>query len=65
MNLLEHADVAAPLFGDPVGPWHSWFAWWPVRSFDNRIIWLRFCSRRCIQKHQYLDGGSDFWWQYT
>lgn len=54
-----------PMFGDPVGPWHQWFAWKPVRSYDQRLIWLRRCWRRTIQKHQYLYGGADFWFQYS
>lgn len=52
------------MFTDPVGPWHWWFAWHPVRTFDQRLVWLRWCRRRCMQKHQYLYGGPDFSWQY-
>ena len=52
------------MFGDPIGPWHDWFAWFPIRTFDQRFAWLRKVRRRCIQKHQYLHGGADFWWQY-
>lgn len=51
-------------FADPVGPWHDYFAWWPVRTYDQRLVWLRWCRRRCLQKKQFLDGGSDFSWQY-
>lgn len=54
-----------PRFGFPCGDWHRWFAWKPVRSYDNRLAWLRFISRRCIQKHDYLFGGADFWFQYS
>ena len=53
-----------PLFGDAIGPWHAWFAWRPVRTYDNRWKWLCIVLRRNIQKHQHLDGGPDFWWQY-
>lgn len=54
-----------PMFGDPVGPWHKWFAWKPVKTYDQRFVWLRTVERRCIQKHEYLPhGGADFWWQY-
>lgn len=53
-----------PLFGSPVGPWHDHFAWWPVRTYDGRLAWLRWVRRRSIQKHYYLFGGSDRWWQY-
>lgn len=53
-----------PTFGDPVGPWHWWFAWKPVRTYDNRRVWLRWVRRRNVQKHEYLHGGGDRWWQY-
>lgn len=54
-----------PSFGDPVGPWRSWFAWKPVRSYDGVLLWLCRVGRRRIQKHDYLPGGADFWWQYA
>lgn len=57
--------VPGPMFGNPVGPWRRLFAWWPVRLFDGTWVWLRFVSRRRIQLHQYLSGGSDHWWQYA
>jgi hypothetical protein len=57
--------IAEPRFGSPIGPWHKWWAWRPVHSYDRRLIWLRPCWRRCIQKHNYLDGGGEFWFQYA
>jgi hypothetical protein len=54
-----------PLFGSAVGPWHRHFALLPVKSYDQRAIWLCWCWRRCIQKHHYLLGGADFWFQYS
>lgn len=53
-----------PLFGDPVGPWHRWFAWCPVDTFDGGYRWLSVVWRRRIEKHHYLPGGVDRWWQY-
>jgi hypothetical protein len=61
----QRPDIAMPCFGAPVGPWHRWFAWRPVRTFDMRLVWLRWVGRRCIQKHDYITGGGDFWWQYS
>jgi len=58
-------DAAQPRFGNPVGPWHWWFAWRPIKTYDRRTVWLRWVLRRCIQKHEYLTGGDDFWWQFT
>lgn len=29
------------MFTDPVGPWHWWFAWHPVRTFDQRFEYGR------------------------
>jgi hypothetical protein len=54
-----------PRFGEPIGSWHRWFAWRPVKTYDQRRAWFRFVARRCIQKHEWLYGGSDFWWQYS
>jgi len=57
-------DDAEPYFGDPIGPWHPWFAWRPVRTFDGRWTWLRTVKRRRIQLKPHLDGGMPQWWQY-
>lgn len=57
--------IPEPLFGDPIAPWHKWFAWKPVMLWDGRVVWFRYVYRRLIQKHYWLDGGSDFWWQYS
>jgi hypothetical protein len=54
-----------PLFGAPCGPWHWKFAWLPIRTYDARFVWLRWVARRTIQKHHYLPGGADFWFQYS
>ena len=57
--------VPSPLFGEPLSPWHWWFAWRPVQTWDHRWVWLRRIQRRFIQKHEYLShGGNDWWWQY-
>lgn len=58
-------DPAQPAFGDPIGPWHTVFAWLPVRTYDHRFIWLKPVMRRRIQLHHYLHGGPDQWWQYA
>lgn len=52
------------MFGDPTGPWHRRFAWCPVWTGNYGWKWLCFVERRLIQKHHYLVGGSDWWWQY-
>jgi len=53
-----------PLFGAPVSPWHWWFAWYPVKTWDGRYCWLVPVMRRRIQKHNYLDGGPNDWMEY-
>jgi hypothetical protein len=65
INMENVMTDPLPRFGAPCGNWHRWFAWWPVKSFDQRTAWLRFVSRRCIQKHDFLTGGADFWFQYS
>lgn len=59
-----HETPPVPRFGEPIGPWHRKFAWLPTWTFDIGCVWLRSVWRRRIQKHEYLYGGSDFWWQY-
>lgn len=54
----------SPMFGDPKGPWIKSFAWRPVFTFDGGNVWLRRVWKRHIFKHQYLNGGADWWWQY-
>jgi hypothetical protein len=61
---MPKGEGPRPRFGEQVGPWHWHFAWWPVRTYDQRLVWLRWVERRCIQKNEYLYGGGDFWWQY-
>jgi len=53
-----------PIFGFPGGPWHRWFAWHPVETYDGGWQWLRFIERRRIHKKPHLDGSPYRWWQY-
>lgn len=62
--MLNETMSATPIFGDPVGPWIRTFAWVPRFCFDAGHVWLRPVWKRHILKHQYLDGGADWWWQY-
>ncbi|QMU19319.1 hypothetical protein [Gordonia rubripertincta] len=59
------SDVYAPAFGNPVAPWHRWFAWRPVNTIDRGTRWLIPIWRRRCQKKFYLEGGADFWFQYA
>jgi len=59
------SEVGEPQFGRLVGEWHRWFAWYPVKTFDQRSVWFRFVWRRSVYKHQYLEGGPDWWWWYS
>lgn len=52
-----------PRFGRPVSEWWRWFAWRPVETVDRGWVWLRVVYRRRIAKHNFLDGGADFWFQ--
>jgi len=61
---VSPAQIASPLFGEPIGPWHKWFAWRPVRTYDGRIVWGRYVLRRRIQKKLHLHRGLEQWWQY-
>ncbi|AYD87289.1 hypothetical protein SEA_TENNO_86 [Arthrobacter phage Tenno] len=54
-----------PRFGSPVSNWYRTWAWKPVHTVDRGYIWLRPYWRRNIQRHAFLDGGPQFWWQNT
>lgn len=55
--------LAVPMFGDPSGPWHGWFAWRPVRTIDGRWSWLRRIYRRRFHLKPHLPGDGK-WWIY-
>jgi hypothetical protein len=61
-----HVDTPGhkPMFGYPVGPWHWWFAWYPVRTWDGRMTWLRKVKRRLVQKNLHLSGPPADWFEY-
>lgn len=52
-------------FADRIGSWHRWFAWYPVRTYDQRIVWFRIIWRACFQKPAYLSGLPDMWFVYS
>lgn len=54
-----------PAFGEPVSGWFRWFAWRPVETVDRGWRWLCPVWRRRVQKHDYLSGGPDFWFQHA
>lgn len=58
-------DKWKPLFGDPVAPWHKWFAWHPVDTIDYGWVWLRKVNRRRCQIKTFLPGGGVRWWQHV
>lgn len=58
-------DTYRPAFGEPVSGWYRWFAWRPVNTVDRGWRWLKVVNCRRIYKHQFLDGGPDFWFQYA
>lgn len=58
-------DPYEPAFGRVITPWWRWFAWRPINTVDRGTVWLRLVWRRRIHKHQYLEGGSDFWFQHA
>ena len=50
-------------FAAPAGPWRSFYAWTPVRTWDGVWAWLRPMRRRRIVTHAYLPGPDGTWWQ--
>ena len=52
------------MFVDPVGPWGWWFAWFPVRTYDKRLVWLRWVRRRPMRFKSKMFNYSDYSWQH-
>lgn len=53
-------------FGEYQGPVHTWFAWFPVRLWYGRYVWLKPVLRRRVVKRAYLDGPCDWaFWCYN
>lgn len=57
--------VAEPRFGHPIGPWHRWFAWRPVRTVDQGLVWMRTVSRRRYQSLPNLPGATYDWFHHA
>ena len=53
-----------PVFGDWIGPPRQWWAWYPVRTFDGMLVWLRPVIRRRAQTKLTLPGPTLHWWEY-
>lgn len=52
------ACTAQPAHAAPT-PWHSWFAWHPVRT-DKGWRWLTTVVRRGHLEHSF----GVYWWEY-
>jgi hypothetical protein len=63
---MDINKIPSSQFGDVIAPWHKWFAWKPVKTWDHRTVWLRNILRRPIQFKSNLDGPcvKGWWWQY-
>ena len=57
-----------PHLGDEGGvvlsPWHWWFAWRPVRTWDGRIVWLVPVKRRRVWLEPKCPGPCIDHWDY-
>lgn len=54
-----------PAFGNFIGQWHKKFMWLPIKTYDDRIVWLRYVWRRRVLLHDYLPNPYphlDKWW---
>ena len=63
-DIHHPAGAPDPRFGDPIGNWHKWFAWYPIQTFDGRTSWLRTIERRRIQLKSSITHMTSWWWQY-
>ena len=57
------------VFGDYIGGWHRKFCLLPRKTYDGRIVWLRWVWRRrvLLKEHIQLDHplARAQWWMYT
>lgn len=53
------------MFSNHVGPPHTVFAWFPVRTYYGRWVWMRRIVRQRIQKKAWLDGPDWAFWAYA
>jgi len=52
------------LFANPIGQWHWWFAWLPVKTWDGRWVWLKKIQRRLMQTKDFDFFPSDQFFEY-
>jgi hypothetical protein len=45
------------------GQWHDWFAWYPVRIDESRIVWLETVKRKICAVG--TDDPRFYGWDYT
>jgi len=62
--MSDERRVSEPLLGNPVGPWHRWFAWRPVQTVDRGWRWLVPVWRRRYQSKFSLPGPIDTWFGF-
>lgn len=48
-------------FGPSYGPWHYWFAWYPVRTEQHGWRWLRTVERAMHYPPDIPCAPSPFW----
>lgn len=52
-------------FAEPLTAWWSWFAWYPVQTWDYRWRWLCMVERRLMQLKPHLeDSWRGPWFQH-
>ena len=60
IRLREEIDMMA----DAYGPWHRWFAWYPVRTEQHGWRWLRTVERRQLTGPTFSPYDSPHLWFY-
>lgn len=64
-SVIMSSEEPKMMFANRIGLWHKKFCWLPVKSYDNRIIWLKTVSRASYQVKAHLQGGLDQFFVYS
>ena len=55
-NTQAESDAARLLKEKRMAKWHQWFAWYPVRTINNNMVWMEHVFRRGRRSYVMFTG---------